>query len=1435
MSLPDARWHAVSPSPFEHEQQGLDILREVLPDESPFHVWTNFEFPDEDGQWHEVDALVLARTRFILVELKYYSGVLRGTGLRWERPGHSPQRSPLALAKKKAERFRALLVRTIEATQPGAGRQRIVPYVDYAVFLHHPRFRNEMAPEDSGRLYGLPRNDASSNLPSMEHLVLAPASERFPLIGEPREQVLVALMDHLKLADARQPEVGSWLLEERLGEPTPDGQDWLASHRFQERHFARIRFQQPREGAPSSDLARVREAARREFDLTRALHHEGLLTASDRVDNELGVGLVFPYDESLAPLPLWLESRAATLSQQNRFDLLRQLAETLEYVHSNGIVHRALSPEALWVKTPKQGEPRILVADWQLAGVADRDKVDNAASLTQLSTQFGTTVRSTEELAPTSAALFRAPEDARRVSSLGRYKLDVFSVGALAAYLLTGAPAANTVAELHGHLATHQGLDVSVALPSVPEPVRQAILHATDPRPTARTATLNDFLAGLTEAQATAPQQASPALDPLEATPGQALDSRFTLVRRLGKGSTAVGLLVDDAQTGSRQVLKVALDDEAATRLDDEAQVLRLLPLHKRLVRLLDGPFDVGGRRALLLTSAGTRTLSEVLRERQRLSLDHLERFGSELLEAAQALDAAGLRHRDVKPANIGVVRTPKHGEHLVLFDFSLARARSTDVRAGTPPYLDPFLEQDGRTGYDSAAELYAVAVVLYEMASGQKPFYGDPEANPAAVRDDLTVPDGIFDPSLQAPLTALFERALARDAQARFHTVAELAAAWEALFRNDADPVTAQDAETLAARATLETPLSEAGLSARGLSALEAIKVTAGPGGVAVEPHDVRTVRDLVLVDPIKLNSLAGSTTETRAEVRARAKQWRAAFKKELVRQATQVPQGTLPTPLDAAELLLRHAGAAHAEGVRAQLRLVLGLDGEVPALSTHAVLADARGVTPGLVPQLFGRAQQAWTDVAETRSLLDSLDGALRAAVAERGGVATPDELTSALEQALSPATPAEVRDAEPRRIVQGLLWLLLDRERAAARGEADVPALVQRRREGRVVAVAETPVLLDVAETLGAAAEAAVDGAGDPESALVPADLVQTRVMAVLDAVDGLPEALRSWRRAAALAAHVSATACLSAAGEWHHRLLAPATAAHHALQGASGTVQLSRERAAERVGARFPALSPLPRDAALDRVLAEAELGLVFDENLGPQGAYRSRQTLAPTTGFATRAETRLVEHQRPLSELGVEGQRLLDSQRNRSYLALGVPAQRLARLESALVRRFHVEPLDLTDRFIRLLKDQAAAHPKMTWDHVTAADAEPAGSRQAQGLNVLVRNLLPELEQHLSRTIGDPGRAASPVLLTGAAVLARYGHLGVLARWADLAEYRARPVWLVVPQVAGNVGPRLDGVPVPKNTPGQYVPLTPEWIDGLAALMAAQPLTEESRT
>ena len=74
-----------------------------------------------------------------------------------------------------------------------------------------------------------------------------------------------------------------------------------------------------------------------------------------------------------------------------------------------------------------------------------------------------------------------------------------------------------------------------------------------------------------------------------------------------------------------------------------------------RLVRLVEGPLEVGGRQALVLESAGEETLGEVLRGRERLSLDLLERWGTDLLEALVALDRAGVDHRDIKPANLGV------------------------------------------------------------------------------------------------------------------------------------------------------------------------------------------------------------------------------------------------------------------------------------------------------------------------------------------------------------------------------------------------------------------------------------------------------------------------------------------------------------------------------------------------------------------------------------------------------------------------------------------------------------------------------------------------------------------------------------------------------------------------------------------------------------
>src|SRR5581483_6687867 len=283
---------------------------------------------------------------------------------------------------------------------------------------------------------------------------------------------------------------------------------------------------------------------------------------------------------------------------------------------------------------------------------------------------------------------------------------------------------------------------------------------------------------------------------------------------------------------------------------------------HPRLVRLVEGPIDVGGRQVLVLESAGDQTLGEVLQSRERLSLDLLERWGADLLEALVALDRAGVDHRDIKPANLGVREgRSDRAKHLVLFDFSLSRAGAAAVTAGTPPYLDPFLDTPERGRYDSAAERYSAAVVLFEMATGSVPRFGDGLSDPASVRDEAAVEPGMFDPAVADGLTGFFRIAVARDARERYDTAAEMLTAWQSVFRPVPKTVP-DDAEDLAAKAEISTPLTQAGLSARALS--------------AVEPLAVTTVGDLVAVDPVRLNHLSGVSAVTRGEVKARARQWR-------------------------------------------------------------------------------------------------------------------------------------------------------------------------------------------------------------------------------------------------------------------------------------------------------------------------------------------------------------------------------------------------------------------------------------------------------------------------------------------------------------------------------------------------------------------------------
>jgi Nuclease-related domain len=146
VARPVQRWIEVTPSQFTHEIEGLNLIRSLLPANAPFRAWSNFEFRDGHGKWHEVDLLVLGQRRLHLVELKYYTGTLRGDDLTWRRDGHRAEDSPLKLTRRKAQRLASKLqdelIRWAQETGAAIPDVRtVVPFVQESVFLHHPGIR----------------------------------------------------------------------------------------------------------------------------------------------------------------------------------------------------------------------------------------------------------------------------------------------------------------------------------------------------------------------------------------------------------------------------------------------------------------------------------------------------------------------------------------------------------------------------------------------------------------------------------------------------------------------------------------------------------------------------------------------------------------------------------------------------------------------------------------------------------------------------------------------------------------------------------------------------------------------------------------------------------------------------------------------------------------------------------------------------------------------------------------------------------------------------------------------------------------------------------------------------------------------------------------------------------------------------------------------
>ncbi len=252
---------------------------------------------------------------------------------------------------------------------------------------------------------------------------------------------------------------------------------------------------------------------------------------------------------------------------------------------------------------------------------------------------------------------------------------------------------------------------------------------------------------------------------------GRAL-GRYRLVRRLGHGAFGVVWLAHDEHLDRMVAVKriEVHDEHVAARAEREALAAARLS-HPAVVTLHEAGRD---EHAVHLVSELVRgpTLADLV-EAGALSDRDVVRIGVALSDALEHAHARGIVHRDVKPANIIVPEQPA-GESSIakLTDFGVAAitgdgglTRTGDV-VGTLAYMAP--EQADGGGVTGAADLYSLALVLYEALTGVNPVRAAGAA--ATVRRLGTrLPSlGRQRPDLPAPLVAAIDRALLPDAAGR-------------------------------------------------------------------------------------------------------------------------------------------------------------------------------------------------------------------------------------------------------------------------------------------------------------------------------------------------------------------------------------------------------------------------------------------------------------------------------------------------------------------------------------------------------------------------------------------------------------------------------------------------------------------------------------------
>jgi eukaryotic-like serine/threonine-protein kinase len=274
---------------------------------------------------------------------------------------------------------------------------------------------------------------------------------------------------------------------------------------------------------------------------------------------------------------------------------------------------------------------------------------------------------------------------------------------------------------------------------------------------------------------------------------GELIAGRYELEELVGKGGMSSVYRAKDRLLERTVAIKLlhehySRDEDYVERFRREARAAAQLS-HPNIVTVIDRGED-GGRQFIVFEYIDGQNLKQLVESKGRLPVRTALELGIEIGRALAFAHESGLVHRDVKPQNVLL----GNGDVKVT-DFGIARSADvqhgltqTGTVLGTSDYIAP--EQASGQHVSALSDVYSLGVVVYELLSGDPPYSGDnflavamrhvndPVPSIAAVRPDVPI-----------RLDAALRRAMAKDPDDRFESMADFVAELESVLDGLGEP----------------------------------------------------------------------------------------------------------------------------------------------------------------------------------------------------------------------------------------------------------------------------------------------------------------------------------------------------------------------------------------------------------------------------------------------------------------------------------------------------------------------------------------------------------------------------------------------------------------------------------------------------------------------